>query len=1118
MSDDASTEGKVGTTLVWQDSEPAFAGGVPTSRVKTSGVDLPEFRPARQTPRKERQAAVPSAPSPVGGVPVTRNSERRSSRRQTQDIQFPDFEALISGGKGKKTDRRGSAAPGADDGLPGSAYGGNVDGPVFPDLSGRRRQPSEAGYAQTGAVGSGDGRRRGTAADSARGRTASREALSAERAVRHAPSFATAEQVQQVKQPLSFAFPTEEKARARRQDFEFPEMPGAGTTAVSTDYGRPAVRDTGDRPPRRRPAGASAQAEGNPGERMSRETYTEEYDPELDFLDRRAAEHTAAGYGSKDARSGARGSDARKVSAGSGFLDVGMPGGGEPLATAPEQPVQEEEPAFDFSTFDLSTIIPHDETEIVAPDSMPESAPETSAQEQTTKSEMSGQSPGDSPRADRSAVPKTGIGQKQPSEPTATAGENTGGVSTFRGSAAQSPPSSTDSLGKTAASPSMGEAKQTPPEKVVQEDPPGYPEQPVKRPEAPPGTAKGHSFLGVGLGFVGKRDRNKTVPQSQPAAVDPPDVKPKETAPPVTAGRATAEHTAQSRGSTTVLGGQTAITPDKTLSAQKPPDKKTAKPKTQGTKTRERKTPEYATAGGKTPEYGRSQPVIGGVPIPTGAPSGTTAAGKAAGGKSTTAAGKTSAAGGGSDGTPPARRRRRPVMATTGQKLMLFALGLALAFVLGILGGVVLSYGSWFTGDTEPKQTEGSGPTGDTLGSGEPTDHTSQMNPTDRTDPTDETDSTAETDPTDDTDATDQADGTEETDPNGSVPDGDDPQPGNNNSRPTEPKPTDPKPTDPKPTKPKPTDPKPTEPKPTAPKPTEPKPTDPKPTDPPDEINPEDYFFHDADKRYLTEADYKHLTDWELVLARNEIFARHGRRFDTPEIQVYFDSCPWYKGTIDPEDFDISVLNKYERENIRILKAEGDARKQQEENTKKEYLLYDSDKRYLTKADYAHLDDWELILARNEIFARHGRRFDIPEIQDYFDQCAWYRGTIKPEDFDPSVLNKYERENVRVLKEEGQSRDEQNGSGDSGYFFPDSNSRYLSKADYIDLSVWELILARNEIYARHGRKFDMPEIQEYFDGCAWYQGTVEPEDFSDTVFNDYELQNIKLLKAATDIR
>ena len=57
-----------------------------------------------------------------------------------------------------------------------------------------------------------------------------------------------------------------------------------------------------------------------------------------------------------------------------------------------------------------------------------------------------------------------------------------------------------------------------------------------------------------------------------------------------------------------------------------------------------------------------------------------------------------------------------------------------------------------------------------------------------------------------------------------------------------------------------------------------------------------------------------------LRLGRNEIYARHGRRFLDEEIQSYFDSMPWYEGTIEPEDFKESVLNKYEKRNLQKIK------------------------------------------------------------------------------------------------------------------------------------------------------------------------------------------------------
>ena len=81
------------------------------------------------------------------------------------------------------------------------------------------------------------------------------------------------------------------------------------------------------------------------------------------------------------------------------------------------------------------------------------------------------------------------------------------------------------------------------------------------------------------------------------------------------------------------------------------------------------------------------------------------------------------------------------------------------------------------------------------------------------------------------------------------------------------------------------------------------------------------------------------------------------------------------------------------------------------------------------------------------------------------------------------------------------------------YICPNSDSRYLVKADLVGLSSWELLLARNEIFARHGRKFVDENIQAYFNSQSWYNGTVDPDDFDMTVFNEYELANIDFIKA-----
>ncbi|MBR0354015.1 MAG: YARHG domain-containing protein [Oscillospiraceae bacterium] len=81
-----------------------------------------------------------------------------------------------------------------------------------------------------------------------------------------------------------------------------------------------------------------------------------------------------------------------------------------------------------------------------------------------------------------------------------------------------------------------------------------------------------------------------------------------------------------------------------------------------------------------------------------------------------------------------------------------------------------------------------------------------------------------------------------------------------------------------------------------------------------------DYLIPGSDTRYVTEADLSKLTWQQCTLARNEIYARHGRKFATKEIADYFNSKSWYSGTVEAEAFSESVLSEIERSNVNYIK------------------------------------------------------------------------------------------------------------------------------------------------------------------------------------------------------
>lgn len=84
-------------------------------------------------------------------------------------------------------------------------------------------------------------------------------------------------------------------------------------------------------------------------------------------------------------------------------------------------------------------------------------------------------------------------------------------------------------------------------------------------------------------------------------------------------------------------------------------------------------------------------------------------------------------------------------------------------------------------------------------------------------------------------------------------------------------------------------------------------------------------------------------------------------------------------------------------------------------------------------------------------------------------------------------------------------------SDDSGYVLANSSDVLLSYSDVSHLTQAESRIARNEIYARHGRRFSDEQLQGYFDSCSWYSGTIEPEDFDDSYITDIERKNLDLL-------
>lgn len=114
------------------------------------------------------------------------------------------------------------------------------------------------------------------------------------------------------------------------------------------------------------------------------------------------------------------------------------------------------------------------------------------------------------------------------------------------------------------------------------------------------------------------------------------------------------------------------------------------------------------------------------------------------------------------------------------------------------------------------------------------------------------------------------------------------------------------------------------------------------------------------------------------------------------------------------------------------------------------------------------------------------------------------------------VMTAYEDWETDVLNDSNQFKglcDDaiENGVGTQDYVLPGSDMRYVSKEELKDFTAEQCRLARNELYARHGRIFDDEFLQTYFSSKDWYSPSIATADFKESMLNEYEIANRDLI-------
>ncbi|MCI8478147.1 MAG: YARHG domain-containing protein [Oscillospiraceae bacterium] len=86
-------------------------------------------------------------------------------------------------------------------------------------------------------------------------------------------------------------------------------------------------------------------------------------------------------------------------------------------------------------------------------------------------------------------------------------------------------------------------------------------------------------------------------------------------------------------------------------------------------------------------------------------------------------------------------------------------------------------------------------------------------------------------------------------------------------------------------------------------------------------------YLYPTHSQYITRSELNQYTHEEIILIRNEMYARHGCNFSDSKIRTYFEGQSWYYpiSGLNASNFDASVFNEYEKSNLdTILSYEKD--------------------------------------------------------------------------------------------------------------------------------------------------------------------------------------------------
>ncbi|MSP63971.1 MAG: YARHG domain-containing protein [Myxococcales bacterium] len=240
----------------------------------------------------------------------------------------------------------------------------------------------------------------------------------------------------------------------------------------------------------------------------------------------------------------------------------------------------------------------------------------------------------------------------------------------------------------------------------------------------------------------------------------------------------------------------------------------------------------------------------------------------------------------------------------------------------------------------------------------------------------------------------------------------------------------------------------------------------------------------------------------ELALLRNTIYARYGwDAFRKPWLKAHFHAQPWF--TPNPR-FSYKLLTNADRKNAHFIGLREQSFTESELSRRQD----DIDARY--GRVWADVPEWEAGGKKVRACARpkgvdDERDHDEDASRDCrYRKAKWYKADPK---FSRDTISQDDKIELGLLsRARGQfalddgAREEKESALD----------RLLPVAGLRQLSMRDLRILRNTIYARRGRRFKSKILQEHFQGMGWYR--LDPA-YTDKLLTATDQRNIALLKS-----